>query len=164
MTRRICTTDPLNGCTTCPAVPEQPFVEGGIQYAPSIGWNAGANSVSEIDGDLHTVFRPSAGTVGAVVGLRRLSGGRGQQIDPARVDFGLYFQNPGSVDLVSVIERGVERTVGVLRDSGDMFEIRRVDGIVTYWQGTTLLYQSQLLSTGILIVTACLFATGDTIL
>jgi hypothetical protein len=147
----------------CLVTPERP----GIDPVPAvterrvvIGWNAGANSMTELDGDLHTVFTLPAGTAGVVLGLRSE---RQRQTVPELVEHGLYFQSAGINDMVQVIEQGVVKTDPVSRGLADTFEIRRVLGRVTYWQNDRLLHESSARSTGAKVVNACLYASGDSV-
>lgn len=161
---RPCEEDPETLCVTCSEVPEQPFVPGHVEYGVQLGWNAGANSIAEVDGSLHTVFQVPAGVAGVVAGLRSLWRGRDMAFDPGRVEYGLYFTSAGGVNLVSVIERGNERISPVIRAADATFEIRRVGSFVTYRMNGALMYESAIASFGQMIVTGCLYATGDSIL
>lgn len=148
-----------DGCTVWPECPGQSYVPAQIVEQPVLGWNAGANSITELDGNLHTVFTMPA-VAGAVIGLRS---GRARQTMPELIEHGLYFNSAAGVHLVHVVERGLGATGTITRALGDSFEIRRVDGQVTYWRNGKLLYRSTSRSTGVKVVTACLYASGDNV-
>lgn len=147
-----------NGCLVTPEQPAVTYVPARIERRPIIGWNAGANSITQLNGDMHTVFSMPLGTAGVVVGFR---GGRTRQTVPDLIEHGLYFQSAGGYDMVQIVERGAPKTELVERGADDTFEIRRTYGRVTYWQDATLLYTSVAKSTGVKVVNACLYASGD---
>lgn len=148
-----------DGCTVWPECPAQAYVPGQIVEQAVLGWNAGANSITELDGNLHTVFTMPA-VAGIVIGLRS---GRARQTMPELIEHGLYFNSAAGVHLVHVVERGLGATGTIARALDDEFEIRRVDGTVTYWRNGKLLYRSMVRSTGVKVVNACLYASGDTV-
>lgn len=131
-----------------------------IENTPVMGWNAGANSIDEIDGDLHVVTdMPSV--VGVIVGLK--SGRNGQAL-PALVEHGFYLWKLGQLDVVQVIERGVVKNTPVPRSLNAQFEIRRTNGRVRYLVSNSIEPMDMLSDTvsfGPKIVNACLYATGD---
>lgn len=146
------------GCMVTPACPGQPYIPATVTQQPVLGWNAGANSVAVLDGDLHAVFAMPAGTVGAVVGLKA---GRARPTVPDLVTHGLFFQSLAGVDMVQVVESGAPQGAAAMRNATDTFELRRVAGVVTYWQNGTLLRTSMRPSAGVVLVNACLYASGD---
>lgn len=148
------------GCLVCPEEPAQAYVPAYIAHSANIGWNAGANSIAQLAGDLHLVFTVAQHTAGAVIGLKTA---RSSQTVPDAVRYGFYFQLSGAFDLVQVIERGLLKTSAVARAAADRFEVRRIGTQVTYWQNDSLVYTSLVPSTGALIANACLYATGDAV-
>lgn len=148
-----------NGCVVWPYCPAVAYQPARIEQQAVLGWNAGANSITELAGDLHTVFTMPA-VAGVVIGLRS---GRGKQTTPDLIEHGLYFNALAGAHLVHVVERGLGETSSVVRDLGDTFEIRRVAGRVTYWRNGVLLYASTARSTGAKVVNACMYASGDTV-
>lgn len=160
---RNCTTDPVTQCIDCPSIPPSQGTPSYIDSRPVQGWNAGANSVRTLAGDLFTRFRASfAGAV--LVGLKP---GRARQFVPELVPFGLLFQFLAGQRYVRVIEFGVPRTSAQAYDPDDDFEIRRQRGQVTYLRhratSTQQLHASSTPSTGVLLVNACLYLSGDTV-
>jgi hypothetical protein len=97
---------------------------------------------------------------GIVIGLRS---GRARNTMPELIEHGLYFNSAAGVHLVHVMERGLGATGTIGRDLADTFEIRRVGGRVTYWRNGALLYTSTARSTGVKVVNACMYASGDAV-
>jgi hypothetical protein len=148
-----------NGCIVWPACPAVAYVPAHIEQQLVLGWNAGANSITELAGDLHTVFTMPA-VAGVVIGLRS---GRAKQTTPDLIEHGLYFATFAGVHMVHVVERGLGATSNLARAESDTFEIRRLAGRVTYWRNGALLYASNARSTGAKVVNACLYASGDSV-
>lgn len=147
-----------HGCTVWPACPPITYVPARIVQQPVIGWNAGANSITELDDDLHAVFTMPAGVAGVVIGLRA---GRTFQTQPDLIEHGLYFNTVGVTNLVHVMERGKAKTSPIERAADDSFEIRRSQGKVTYHRNGAAFYVSAAPSTGVKVVNSCLYASGD---
>ncbi|GAA0721253.1 hypothetical protein [Dokdonella soli] len=152
-----CTTD-INHCIVCPPLPAIPEVLPTYTNIPNAGWNAGANSIAMLDGDLYTQFGLPTECAGIVIGFKAF---RAWATVPTLVAFGLYLSNAGGHQYVNVIENGVNMTAPVLCASSDVFTIGRYGGVVGYKRNSTLLYQSSVTSAGPLIVNACLYASGD---
>jgi hypothetical protein len=148
----------VGNCTDCPAIEAVVGVPAHYDNETRFGWDAGANSVIMLDGDLHVVFHVAAGILGMVVGFKAL---RFMPTQPALVAYGLYFTMVNGSNKVLVQEMGVTLTSAVSYGDGDQFEIRRSGGVVTYWHGATKLYTSNVRSDGALLVNACLYASGD---
>lgn len=148
------------GCLVCPEVPA---VVGSPAYYSNqavVGWNAGANSITELDGDMHTVFTQPSGVTGVVIGFRS---GRTRNTVPNLVEHGFYFQSVGEFDAYQVIEAGVVRVALAQRAADDEFEIRRVANEVSYYVNGTLVYASSVPSYGKKVVNACLYTSGDVV-
>lgn len=149
-----------DGCTVYPTCPAIASVPASIGRVPILGWNAGANSIDELNGNVHTVFTLPIADAGVVIGLRS---DRARQTLPDLIEHGLYFASLGGVSLVHVVERAVARTAPVPRGAEDTFEIRRVGTRVTYWHNKRLMHMSAARSTGAKIINTCLYASGDTV-
>lgn len=147
-----------DGCFVTPACSGIDPVAAYIETKAILGWNAGANSIMQLDGDVHAVFGMPQGTVGVIVGFK---GARSRQTIPDLVTHGMYFQSLAGVDMVQVIERGQPKTTLQPRSALDTFEIRRAFGKVTYWQSGTMIYESVQPSVGPVLVNACIYASGD---
>lgn len=149
-----------HGCTIVPECPAIAYVPPRIEHKANVGWNAGANSITELGGDLHTVFTAPTPEVGMIIGLRT---GRTSPILPNRVEHGLFFQSVGTENFVQVIESNLTKTSPVSYTASTSFEIRRVGAQVTYWQDGESIYSSAAPSFGTKVVNACLYASGDNI-
>lgn len=160
MNLRNCTLDD-NLCLTCPEIDPVSALPATHVTTPNLGWNAGANSVTALAGDVHTVFGVPESENGVMVGLRRASDAR-PPVAPAFITHGLYFFNTRGAYVIP-IENGVQQGSPVAYAVDDIFEVRRVGGRVSYYQNTTLLRQSTLPSTGAVRVMTCLYAAGDNV-
>ena len=137
-----------------------PTVPAYIVQRPSVAWDSGANSISMRTGDFR-VFDFSVVLSGAVVvGLksRRLN-----QLTPELIEHGMLFQLVGGLRYVRVVEYGEVKTGFEPFTDDEVFEIRRLRGVVTYYKGHRRLYTSTRISTGPRLVNACLYVSGDTV-
>lgn len=147
------------GCLVCPEQAAQAYVPAHVERRAVLGWNAGANSIDVVDGGLRMTTDMPLGVIGAIVGLK---GERTKQTIPSLIEHGWYFQKVGSADLVQAIERGVLVGSSITgRTSTTLFEIRRVNGRITYWKDDVQVYVSAVPSTGAKLVNCCLYASGD---
>lgn len=148
------------GCAVTPFCPTVPGTPNYVAYQPVIGWNGGANSISDIAGSLRLRFTMPLGLIGVVFGLRS---GRTHQTIPDFVEHAFYFSKTVGVDLVVVMERGVAKTPPFVHTSvADTFEIRRIAGNVTYWYNNVRIYISTAFSgADEKVANACLYASGD---
>lgn len=144
-------------CTECPAIEAIPPT---VTEHPVIGWNAGANSIDLLDGDVHTVFDIPTPCAGIVLGFKQ---SRAFQTRPELIQHGFWFTPIGGRLFGYVTEMGARKTPAVARNHTDTFEIRRRGGVVSYFVNDVLLYTSLARSTGPVLVNACLYATGDAI-
>lgn len=159
MTTQVCSIVAGNGesCISCPAVEAVEAVEAQVITQAVHGWNAGAESVTRLEGDCYVQFsQPTC--VGAVVGLANTRHGT----DPNGVQFGIYVYRNSGAEWWKVVENGVARTAAVLRDpDDDVFRIERRDGFVSYFHNGSLVYRSTIENHLSLIVVACLYSSGD---
>lgn len=145
-------------CTTCSAYDGWPAER--IDH-PSFGWDAGANSVKELDGDVQLLIPIPMQALGIVVGLKSH---RQYVTTPNLIDYGWKFiTTEFGQSYAFPVERGA--TVGntLPRTVTDVFEITRVNHVVRYYKNGVLVRTSPRLSTGKVLVNACLYASGDTI-
>lgn len=151
-------------CIECSQVAPLPSSSATIVATPRLGWDSGATSIDSLSGDIHTVFGVPRGVGGVAVGFRNRDE---PNVTPSRVQHALYFQTLNGTTYVRVIEYGRYKTNNVIIADGDVFEIRRVAGVVTYHRnpGTVFspLYTSRTPSSGVCVVNACLYASGDTV-
>jgi len=155
-----CVTDPETGCTDCPFIPEVPEVPAHIDVTALIGWNAGANSITILGGDVHTIMAVPPPAGGVVIGLK---GERTRNTIPELVEHGLWFQSLAGRLFISVVEFGTKMTPNFEITEGQSFEIRRRRGVVSYRRGTVEVYRSARPSSGAKMVNACLYMSGDTV-
>jgi hypothetical protein len=146
------------GCITCPHMAPVIGVPGRYVVSPNNGWTAGANSVAEIDGDLHAVFDIGRFAIGSVTGLKAT---RANQTAPAEILFGWYVHANGTGLLAEALERAVRVYGPVAYALSTPLEIRRVSGAVTYFINGVPVFRSAQSSSGPLVLNACLYAGGD---
>lgn len=170
-----CHTDSA-GCTICDAVAASPAVPPSVSYSNNLGWNARADSEQTLDGDLHLVFSIETLPVGGVVcGLRAPSP---IPASPPMLTHAFMVSMSYSYPFFDIYERGAKVHAPLLQDInnelsnvGDTLEVRRQGGIVTYWYTSSyengpqhlLVYTSNVRSIGPVVVSGCLYASGDTI-
>lgn len=157
MSKSRCYFDADN-CQVCPEQLAVDYVPATLKTEPVVGWNAGANSITMLDGDLHMVLTMPKGIIGALVGLK---GSRSRQTLPSLIEHGWYFQSAGGADVVQVVEGGVPQTSLVTRLDTDSFEIRRRGADVEYLKNGSIVHKSMVPSLGPKIVNSCLYASGD---
>jgi hypothetical protein len=147
-----------DGCLVCPEQKAQAYVPAHIDHRAVVGWNAGANSITTLDGNLHTVFNAPSDITGLIVGLK---GVRSRQTLPDGIEHGWYFQALAGAHMARVIERSVGKTSAASYTASDVFEVRRVNGKVTYLKNGVAVYTSTSVSSGAKVVNCCLYASGD---
>lgn len=149
---------PPEECVEIPAIPEIPEVPARIEYAPTLQWDAGANSVDELDGDLHVVF-DQAYAVGCVIGL---TASRDDVGTYERMSHAFYFHATAAGQYrVAVMEAGKTVASPQPHHVSSYYEIRRVGGTVSYLVNDAVVYQSRVASVGPVLVGSALYATGD---
>lgn len=148
----------MTTCQTIPGTPPTQAVPPSTASNPNLGWNAGARSIAEIDGDLYLEFDMPAVT-GAACGLAAQRRGT----DPAFIQFGMLFKGAGGVSVFAVIENGNQRTLDAIYAPGDVFRIERRRGAVIYKHNGAGVYLSANASTGSLVTVGCLYAAEDQI-
>lgn len=159
MPRNCTVTEPPITPSICTECPEIAAVPPSVTEHPVLGWNAGANSIAELDGDLHVVFYPGTST-GVVLGFKR---DRGFQTDPVRIEHGFWIAMAGVARLAYVAELGVRKSNPVQVAPTDRYEIVRRAGVVSYYRNNRHVYTSRSASYGPLIVNCCMYATGDSV-
>jgi hypothetical protein len=122
----------------------------------ALAWNAGASSVEMLDGNGALEFTTGENTSQKIAGLSNGDDGTGRQ----DIDFGLYLRDDGAL----VVSEGssFHKPVGTYA-AGDVFRIRVLEGVVTYWQNGVRLYRSQQAPTFPLLVDTALRTPGATI-
>lgn len=151
----------MTDCITTPERPHQPAVPARIEPVQVLDWNAGANSVAELAGNVLVRFTMDR-VVGVVLGL---VADRASPANMARITHGILFsQSPGGSPRWQVIEAGAVRTAA--RDyvpDDTEFRIERRGAGVVYLADGELVYASRVPSTGTAICGTALYASGDTV-
>lgn len=151
---------PPGTCRTYPAVPGTPARPSTTRNVPDIGWNAGANSVKELDGNLRLSFTQPQ-VQGAVVGLTNT---RDNPASYERITHGFLFGTDAVGRAVfRVVEAGRALTQFAPYTLGDVFHIRRVDGYVAYHRNSDVVLLSGVPSAGTVMAACSLYASGDAV-
>lgn len=158
---RDCVYSDENLCRTCPQIDEQPAIPPVVITSPNVGWNAGANSVAALDGNLHVAFNVSGSENGVILGFRDARDGR-PPTTPTFVTHGWYFFSLHGAWALP-FERGAQIGSPIAYNATDLFEIRRVNSVVTYARNDVIAYTSTQPSSGLLRVMTCLYAAGDSV-
>lgn len=145
-----------------PAVPAIPEIPAYTISENRIGWDAGANSIAEQDGDLYVRFQvPFA--LGAIVGLYDASVARNPIIF-TDIHHGFYIYSGANGALWAIRDANRVLQFGGAATPTTTYEIRRVGGQVTYWVDNVRVYVSPVASSGVQRVGTTLYATGDMVL
>lgn len=150
-----------DGCLVCPEVPASTGHATRVVTDANLGWNAGANSIAMLDGDVRMAIAPDAIPAGMFVGLK------GSRVGPTAPEllthaFYIYAAALGKA-FVEVRERGVLVGVATAYTLGSLLEIRRDGGRVSYWIAGAKVRDSAVASRGPVLVNACLYSAGDTL-
>jgi hypothetical protein len=157
-----CTQDSA-GCITCPYIPPTAPIPGHLDISANASWNAGADSVLAIDGDLHLICAPPLGVAAEFCGFRS---DRTTNFIPELIDYGFAFQNALGLDVVSMVERGIPVAGPITRHASWTFEIIRTGRFVRYnvFDNTSTrvaTYLSLRPSFGPVLVNGCIYLSGD---
>jgi len=126
------TTD-RNGCVHYPAIAAVPLTRYTRTETPTNAWDAGANSVLQLGGDVRLEFSEVARPLGSVIGLTIE---RENVINPARMAFAWYL----SVDDYGqgqawCYEHGMITSAPYFYDENTRFAIERRGKTIFYWLG-----------------------------
>jgi len=146
-------------CTYVPPREYQPYVPYRVEYRPSVGWDAGANSVQERDGDCELRWTMGE-VVGVYVGFNIFTN---EVADIARYSHSFLFHQRAGHPLFRIIEEGAARSFDVEYSPLDEFAIRRVGDRVSYWRNGEKLQDSMLESSGTVSAGSSLYVSGDLI-
>lgn len=151
---------------TCPEIAPIAAVPPNVVTSPNLGWNAGANSVTTLDGDVHAVMDASVGLTGSIVGFRAATDNR-PPVTPGFITHGIYFYTlHTNMAVPSAMPIEGARQISELQlayDGNDTFEIRRIAGRVVYLHNGDVWYESTVASRGLIRVMCCLYAAGDSV-
>ena len=153
----------MRGWTGILAVPGDPGSPAVAATPPTYrtdyldGWNAGADSVQRLDGDVETKFQVDIKAAGAVGFARDGTAVAGHF---ERLSHALYFTN----GTCQAVESG--RLVGAVVPylPGSEFRITRGAGVVRYYADNALLHESMVPSGGPLQVSAALYRGTDQVI
>lgn len=155
---RDCYTD-TNQCLICPEIDAVTAIAPQQITSPNIGWNSGARSIDTLDGNLHVAFTMNGTENGVILGFQRAPEIR-PPVSPAFITHGWYFFNlRGSY--AALYESGAQFGDPVAYDEADLFEVRRVNGVVTYAINGVVKATSARRLYGPLRAMTCLYAAGD---
>ncbi len=149
-----------SGCIVCPSTAGSPGSPSYTQTLPNAGWNAGANSIAMLDGDLTVTYAFTAAPVDTFVGYsytRRTVG------VPNALAFAIRVYTLGTSTYLQVYEKGVAVGAPSPYTLGNTIEIRRVAARVTYFNNSKPIYTSPTVSFGPMVVSSCLYTAGDSI-
>lgn len=131
-----------------------------LTYAPNLGWNAGARSITSEAGDCTSTFKPSPKCIGIIVGFS--TNDTGPSI--ADIQHGFYFRKNNSIQVYTVYESGQSKTAVASYTDTDVFHVTRTGGVVKYWVNSTVVYTSDTPSLGTVFLDTSLYSSGDSVL
>ena len=149
-----------SGCMVCPATDGAPATPTRVITSANLGWNAGANSILKLDGDVHMVEAITAVPVDTYLGFKYA---RANQTQPYRLAYAFRIYKLGTQASYELWEGTAQRVGANPYVLGTPLEIVRASGQVTYFVNGSLVYSSAVPSKGPLLVNACLFSAGDTL-
>lgn len=145
-------------CVLVLAVEEVTAVPARIEVTPVFGWEAGANSVDMLDGDVRVASDMDM-VIGAIWGFTQDREG-----NPAkeRITHGFYFSQSNNQPRYQVMESGRALTQPAAYAAlSDLFEVRRIGSAVTYLVNNVRVFSSRAPLVGELSVGSALYASGD---
>ena len=146
-------------CTYVPPREYQPAIPYRVEQRPTVGWDAGANSVQERAADCELRW-----TMGLVVGVYV-----GFPINMEIVELieryshSIYFHQKSGRPMFRIIEQGEARGFDTEYTPGDEFAIRRVNERVSYWRNGEKLQDSTITRGSELFGGSSLYVSGDMI-
>lgn len=148
-------------CVTVPAIPAVPGIPSRVQVSDDFGWNAGAHSLTEMEGDFELVFdEMGKGAVGAVIGV--MPAVRENQGDYTRVTHGFYFtKTAGGTSQVSIIESGRVVFGPITYPGNATFAVQRLGTVVLYLMDDRPQHTSTRPLVGTAMAGTSLYATSD---
>lgn len=156
---------PLPGtCAYYPAVPGRPARLDSYRYDPDMGWNAGANSVKSLTGNVRLVFTQGPAQ-GVAMGFTHT---RENPTNYARLTHGFMFRtNSIGEPTFQIMESGRGILEPVRYNPNFQFAIYRTNGQVVYrvtdGSDVVMTYYSSKPSEGEVLVGCSLYASGDAV-
>ena len=160
MAEQHCYTD-ADGCRVCDEVPPTNGSPPRIEHNPVLGWNASANSVSVLNGNVRLTWRQPDPPTDAVLGLRASTQRGIGDTNPYGVLHGFRLLAAGAGHFAAVWDRGNEVSARIPYTLDDVFEVSRVGGAVVYRINGREVHRSTAATTAALIATGCLYRSGD---
>lgn len=150
-------------CVTYPTIPPVPGIPARLEVADDYGWNSGANSLDEVEGDFELRFdEMEGGAIGAVIGV--MPAIRENQGDYTRVTHGFYFTKTASgSNQVSIIESGRVVFGPIPYSPAAIFSLQRVGAAVLYLIDGVPRHTSARPLAGTAMAATSLYATTDAV-
>ncbi|MGH7295259.1 MAG: hypothetical protein ACRELB_10010, partial [Polyangiaceae bacterium] len=120
------------------------------------GWNAGASSIAELDGDGYAELTTGETTTYKLAGLTHAISDHGY----ATIDYGILLSASGTV---SVYEDGTDQGGFGSYTATDVFRVQASFGVVTYLKNGTVFYASTKAPVFPLVLDASLYSQGATL-
>lgn len=123
------------------------------------GWNAGGRSIKWVDGDAEITFDPNPAEITDV--FAGFSAGTDVKAITEQTHSFRFSRTSAGINSATVCERGMLKHSSGAYVDGDLFKIRRVEGVVTFWKNGALIYTSATPSTGRAFLVAAMYMGGD---
>lgn len=165
-TRGVQIANPSSGSgVVCTVIPAQQYRAGSparIDRNSVLSWNAGANSIAEVEGDARLAFSGVGAVVGAVLGITDT---RDAPEDVNRITHGFFFGvDSRGLPSYQLFEAGQILTEREGYTPATAFRLERAGGVVRYYVDDELIYTSTAPNEANTIYAACaVYASGDTL-
>jgi len=126
-------------------------------YAPNLGWNSSARSISTILGNGTASFTAKLDMTGGVVGFNELYDSLGS--DYFEISFAIYLSN----GFYKVAEQGNFKGSSLPYIASDVFSISRHNSSIYYAKNNVVFYKSLSTSNEELLLDVSLYAGGDAV-
>lgn len=147
-------------CKTYPAIPAVPSRPSYYTSEVDEGWNAGANSVKQLSGDVFLAFTQPQ-VRGAAMGF---VASRDTPDDYARITHGFMFTSDAiGRPTWAIMESGRLLTNPAVYAPTSVFRIERANGVVSYLLDGSLIMISQTESIGQVMAGCSLYSSGDAV-
>lgn len=148
------------GCYRYPAVSPSPAVPSRWVDETPAGWDAGAHSADQLNGDLRLTFDVN-GSIGVVCGFTPAS--TAPSVEPDRVTHGFYVTRVQGILSLLVYESGAAVFGPRLVQPGDLLDVIRRGSTIFYRHQGVVVYTSRVASSGTIKVAASLYGPEDTV-
>ena len=130
-------------------------VDGVIATDYALGWNAGARSITSLEGDGEMGFKVPTNVSGVVAGMNNAD----EDASYPGIEHAWY----SSHGIARVMESGVVVFYHGAHDETDVLSIHRSSGVVRYYVGPTLVYTSATPSIGTVFLDTSMYSGGDSV-